>query len=514
MNRNWKFGNLALIAVFLLGLVCANLAVAQVAPEATPTPDLHYLSQSPPGGVPIDAAPAAAAPAAAAPAEVAATATDAVSEEDILAVIAAPPCEVNGVTSCSRIYIPVMVRGSEGAPSEAQALSWRATVVAYATRVAQNPRTPTPTSVRPQPTATRPAATATRQAATATARPTSAPGTVVPAPTATATTMPMPMPTTTGAGCLNCINPAAIVVVPNPAPNVSGQMCPAWAHDLWIVTGPNGKLYRTWHPATQPAGMAGAGCNFDHSHGTQRDPRQSAADNMLPAYGYDADLDAMTEPHVGFKTEWANKGDCNTLEGFCSTSDVKLTVHVGTAGAGRLTQEMHTFIFDLVGNQGSVVHVRGMASTGDALTQCDPAPDVSGARGFRLIGMPKDQAAACSITSPYEVWQFHLTVGNNIITSKFATFDPITVGRRQANGVLSMESTELTWPNAPHTGCQHDVYFGGFFLKSNVDVPDMHGVRQYVKIGADQGNLVLDTVGKNTYKRPFDGCGPVNYTVN
>jgi len=535
MKRKWTLGNIAQIAALLVGLAGGNFARAQVDPGMTPTPaaqDLHYLNQAPPGGVPLESATATPMPYAdalsvAVPANENAMHSDVLhgnaplqittgepSEEDILAAIGVLPCDAVTTIDCNRIYIPVMVRESENAPSEAEVLSWRATVIAFATRIAQQPRTPTPTRPRPTATAIRPTATATRPGATPTSGPAA---TATPRPASTATTAPNPVATSTGVpagNCLNCVDPKVIVPVPNPAPNVSGQMCPAWAHDLWVVTGPNGKLYRTWHPATQPTGMAGTGCNFDHSHGTQRDPRQSAAENTLPAYGYDADLHGMAEPHAGFKTEWANKGDCNTLEGFCSTSDLKLTVHMGTAGAGRLTLEMHTFIFDMVGDRGSIVHVRGMASTGDAITQCDPIPDVSGARGFRMIGMPKDQANACEISSPYEVWQFHLAVGNNIIVSKFATFDGVTVGRRQANRSLVLESTGQTWPYAPYSGCQHDVYFGGFTLRNNVDGPDMHGVRQYIKLGADNGSVTLDTVGKNVYKRAFDGCGPVSYAVN
>ena len=533
MKHKLNFANVALIAVTLLGVAFGTPAMAQEGTGATPTPDLHYLDQAVPGGVPLDATPVSVVTQEAAPvdvtpqAEVAIDVTpDSVAPEGELPqniALPAAPCQVGGPIPCNLLYIPVMIRGVEGAPNEASALSWHATVVAYATRKAPTPTPqpqPTATKTKPAPTATRPVATATAPAATAPAATAPVATATKPAATSvpaapTATMMPMPMPTTApGTGCLNCVDPKAIVPVPNPAPNVSGQMCPVWAHDLWVVTGPNGKLYRTWHPPTQPAGMAGAGCNFDHSHGTKRDPRQSAADNTLPAYGYDADIDGMAEPHAGFKTEWANKGDCNNAEGFCATSDTKVTVHMGTAGAGRVTQEMHTFIFDMIGNKGSIVHVRGMASTGDALTQCDPAPDTSTERGFRLLAMPKDQAEACDIHSPYEVWQFHLTVGDNIINSKFANFDGITVARRQANGTFVLEPTSKTWPNAPFSGCEHDVYFGGFILNSNVDGLDAKGVRQYIKIGSDGGRPILDTVGKNTYKRPFDGCGPVNYTVN
>lgn len=572
--------NAALVAVSLLGFTCGRVVLAQAGPDLTPTPDLHYLNQAnqdqqqaqqaQPGGVPIVTAPVAepvvtlvvqdapgavpanhshmgqaqqaqpggvpidsasvtpsvqeAAPVEAQPVQASTVAVAPVASENAAAAPAAAQdaaqdaapaavSQVCGAAACSQIYLPLVVSSYDGSSAEADPNGLRATVIAIATRLAnKTPTSPAPTPTRAGPTP-RPNPSATpRPNPSATPRP-GATATRAPAgPTPTATTMPPPA----SGDCLNCVNPSTLVPVPNPAPNVSGQMCPAWAHDLWVVTGPNGKLYRTWHPPVQPSGMAGAGCNFDHSHGTKRDPRGSTANPTLPAYGYDADLHGMAEPHAGFKTEWANRGDCNQLEGFCSTSDLQVTVHMGTAGAGRITVGDHTFIFDMIGDKGTIIHVRGMGDTGKAATQCDPAPDTSGSSGFRLIAMPKDQAALCNISSPYEVWQFHLTVGDNIINSKFANFDGITVGRRQPDGSFVLEQTSKTWPNAPFSGCEHDVYFGGFLLKSNFDGVDMHGVRQYIKLGSDGGRVVLDTSAerKNTYKRPFDGCGPVPYTVN
>lgn len=378
-------------------------------------------------------------------------------------------------------------------------------------------------------TARAPRATATTRPITATPTAqitaTSARPTPTLAPVATSTTVVTPEPTATTippseAACLNCVDITTIQHVPSPVPNVRGQACPVWVHDQYLVSVPDSTgtrliYYRTWHPAIQPDGTPGAGCYFNHEHGT-RDPRGSRANSTLPAYGYEADKHGMSEPHNGFKTEYANRGECNQLEGFCATSDTSLTIHMGTAGAGRLQVEFHTFVFDLIGDRGSVVHVRGMASTGDADTQCDnqkftcpDGPDTSGPRGFRLLAMPRDQALARGITTPYEVWQFHFAIGDNIINSKFATFDGITVARRNTDGkTFTLEQTSATWPNAPFSSCKHDVYFGGFVLNENVDIVDAQGFHQVVHLGDDHGQVVLDTSEwhKNTYKAPFDGC--------
>src|SRR4051794_40576652 len=74
-----------------------------------------------------------------------------------------------------------------------------------------------------------------------------------------------------------------------------GQPCPAWVHDRYVTTGPDGRLYPTWHPPIDPE----FGCLFGHEHGA--DPRSSRADPSLPAFGYAAALMGMQEPHQGFK---------------------------------------------------------------------------------------------------------------------------------------------------------------------------------------------------------------------
>ena len=324
--------------------------------------------------------------------------------------------------------------------------------------------------------------------------------TVTPVPT-------MVMPPT--AACLNCVPANTIVAVPNPAPNIRGQVCPAWAHDLWLVPAANGKLYRTWHPAIQPDTFSGAGCVFNHDHGKD-DPRNSKADASLPAYGYIADLHGMTEPHNGFKTFYANTGDCNAFEGFCSTSNVKVTFHQGTSSAGRVPQRLHTLHFDLTHKSGAVVHVSGVGDTGYPGNQCAPPDQEQGTIGVRFFALPKAQANACGLGIPYEVWQWAMDVGPNRVYASLGTFDPITAFNPQTGQV---ERTDKTWTNGPFGGCDHDVYYGPVLLNANVDMVDAMGVRQVMKPGSVQ-NFPLDTVGKNVYKPEYRGCGAFAYTDN
>ena len=277
---------------------------------------------------------------------------------------------------------------------------------------------------------------------------------------------------------------------------------------------PNGLKYRTWHPAIQPEGLPGAGCRFDHTHGPN-DPRGSKADPTLPAYGYVADMHGMSEPHVGFKTFFANTGTRNEFENFSSTSDVKATFHQGTLGAGRVAQRMHTIEFDLKNTNGAEVHVEGMGDTGFAYNQCDSADSINneqGTIGVRLFAMPKPLADSCGVGTPYEVWEWALTVPgqDNRIHAKLGTFDAITV-LNPSTGLL--EPTANTWPNSPFSGCKQDSYFGPVYLNTDFDGVDEHGVRQFIKRGSVK-NFPMDSVGKSAFKLDYNDCANEPYTNN
>ena len=84
-----------------------------------------------------------------------------------------------------------------------------------------------------------------------------------------------------------------------PGPN---DTCTKEQHDAYSVVGPDGKLYPTWHPPTDPE----FGCTFGHEHGA--DPRTSGADGGLPAFGYAGKLAGFNEPHEGFKVFIMNNG--------------------------------------------------------------------------------------------------------------------------------------------------------------------------------------------------------------
>lgn len=125
-----------------------------------------------------------------------------------------------------------------------------------------------------------------------------------------------------------------------PAPSVPGGQeapvanatCPAWVHDQYVALGPDGKNYPTWHPQIDPVYW----CYFRHEHGS--DPRLAGVDASgkalyTPLFGYTAGRHGMNEPHAGFKSIAFRNTD-NTWW--------NLTVHMGSAGIGRVCMRYHT----------------------------------------------------------------------------------------------------------------------------------------------------------------------------
>lgn len=85
--------------------------------------------------------------------------------------------------------------------------------------------------------------------------------------------------------------------------------CSKADHDRYVVAGPDGKLYPTWHPAVDTV----KGCSFGHEHG--RDPRGSALYQTIgevpfgvadEALGAGDSGHPLQEEHAAQKIEWRN----------------------------------------------------------------------------------------------------------------------------------------------------------------------------------------------------------------
>lgn len=234
-------------------------------------------------------------------------------------------------------------------------------------------------------------------------------------------------------------------VTPSPTPVGSGGIvstevtaeslgsCTAEVHDKYVLTGSDGKRYRTWHPRQDRE----TGCVFGHEHGD--DPSRSNISGILPVlFSF---YDQGVEAHEGFKVNVVNYGDRNN-EGSTALNSTRVVAHQGTGGAKRFTTRLHSLEIAFLGgpngrNSGQRFFTGGMADTGGVGSICE-------ARVGKTV-MQTD----CNESSDYEIWEFKL---NGMVVS-WSVFDPITE-RRPADNVA------LTLPG--NRGCTHEVYTGPF----------------------------------------------------
>lgn len=103
--------------------------------------------------------------------------------------------------------------------------------------------------------------------------------------------------------------------------------CPGWVHDQHVARGPDGQMYRTWHPQIDPVYW----CYFGHDHGS--DP--SLVGDYQPVFEYVAAHVPQNEtPHEGFKGYSILDGAINWYIG----------VHGGTADHRRICAPLHTVV--------------------------------------------------------------------------------------------------------------------------------------------------------------------------
>jgi hypothetical protein len=164
------------------------------------------------------------------------------------------------------------------------------------------------------------------------------------------------------------IGPSVAYDVWMPGP---GDTCTPEIHNAYSTVGPDGKLYPTWHPPTDPV----TGCTFGHEHG--RDPRGSKLYPVvgdLP-FGYvneQLDVAAMGihrhEDHVGHKVEWENDVRMQIETGagalFEVRCDVLTKLHQGTHSRDAFTNNLHELFYHIRCNEGTEMHVRLLSAIG------------------------------------------------------------------------------------------------------------------------------------------------------
>lgn len=162
-----------------------------------------------------------------------------------------------------------------------------------------------------------------------------------------------------------------------------GDTCPTDVHESFSVVGPDGKLYPTWHPPTDPA----TGCSFGHEHG--RDPRGSDLfDEVGPiAFGYaNEQLDIYDpalqrhEDHVGHKIEWENdvqlhySGDAANQLLEAPRCDVLVKLHQGSHSRDAFANNLHELVYHVRCDDGTAMSLTVLSPIGRAgefVSTCD-----------------------------------------------------------------------------------------------------------------------------------------------
>lgn len=195
---------------------------------------------------------------------------------------------------------------------------------------------------------------------------------------------------------------------------VANQTCSDWVHDLHQDIGPDGTLYRTWHPAIDPIYW----CYFRHEHGS--DPRHAfPAGDFTPFYGYvtsgmtiPGTSIPMTENHWGHKTHVFQN-----MDGYWMLA----TQHVGTTGLARANTCLQRFhLVDLVVRNAerteTLAHVQVMGDYGRSLvnTNATPytptaCPNGNAATGLTTTVPARKVPLSTTGQITYEPWQFNQT---------------------------------------------------------------------------------------------------------
>jgi hypothetical protein len=285
--------------------------------------------------------------------------------------------------------------------------------------------------------------------------------------------------------------------LPSPPPAVPGTLetpianrtCPAWVHDQYVATGPDGKIYPTWHHQIDPVYW----CYHRHEHGTN--PKWFGG-GIKPAFGFTAGVHGMPEPHAGFKTYVLDSDDGTRW---------MFTHHFGTAGLARACNRFHTV--DIVVKRISTdeiladLHFMGdfgrseVNRTHVALTPptCpNQARDARESTGVRMLPSKSDDAVG------YEPWRADLkhTVFGFIASFTFNTPDamvicnnstcdqPITTGgtgtRRHFSANGTSDGTRFGIIAGTHSGEFYTDVHGEMIMNKS----DAGAVRQYIKPGA------------------------------
>ncbi len=319
----------------------------------------------------------------------------------------------------------------------------------------------------------------------------------------------------------------------------ANDTCTPEIHDRYGTVGPDGKLYPTWHPPTDPE----TGCTFGHEHG--REPRGSDLFGAIGAvpFGYANEAGDLFAPHVGYKVEWENDVEMSMGFGdvgdflFQATCDVLVSLHQGSAGSGSFVNPRHELQYHAKCSDGTELHLAIITTIGHAGSfnrscasdvEIVVAPDLDGPDGGGRRLIPDRTCVERHILVPEgersnfgaglrESWQFSQSIrsddGRSLasIGPYFNVFNPsryydpsspdlvgrpidlcyeVTADGRRAQGGLCDESTAegtiagITFddPRTAFDGARRDVDINGIRIR-NTEGPRVWYTDAYGKHG-------------------------------
>ena len=363
------------------------------------------------------------------------------------------------VNNGSRDQIALIIKGTGGQWGRKFLNNSASLVITYET----GGSTSTPISTTtPSPTSTSTPTVTSSPTIKPTPSPTPRP-TITPIPTPTVTPKPTGAPSSTPTPSVVPTSIGGAGGPGTPSGDIYGAVpdallgtCSHDVHDKYVTRGPNGQLYRTWHPPVD----ADTGCRFAHEHGDN-----PAASNIYKGpvpFSYVGSHIGIDMPHAGYKCFVHNKGTTND-EGGAMLHDSYYCFHMGTAGTGRYTAQFHELYFNMRSANGYEMNVQGLADTGGlAGTICDNP------RAPRTV-----QGLGCVIDSAYEIWANDLVIRNRgnmvgFVQVSTAVFDPITTmdpsDRSRKLYTWDPEVLQSVFrfnnPRDHYRGCNREAYSG------------------------------------------------------
>jgi hypothetical protein len=145
--------------------------------------------------------------------------------------------------------------------------------------------------------------------------------------------------------------------------------CPKSLHDRYWVYGPDGKIYPTWHPATDIDPANGETCYYGHEHGD--DPSMTQLEGIDVPFGYvneqlspnDPNLQ-RNEDHFGHKIFLANDLPMEKDGKIVTRCDIVVKLHQGTHSSDAFTNNFHELFYDTRCEDGTELHWKSLQAFG------------------------------------------------------------------------------------------------------------------------------------------------------